>query len=94
MFYLVEAHASMEPGNTIDAGEGRGPMFTQIVEQFHPEVFYGNPPRRWVFLFVNLETREQRMTNDNGTSFQLVSSGSLRPILAWRDVGVRDSRPR
>jgi len=59
MLYLVEAHASMERGNTIDAGEGPGPMFAKIVERFHPEAFYGNPSRRQVFLVVDLETPAQ-----------------------------------
>src|SRR2546427_10843808 len=54
-----EAHASMERGNTIDAGEGPGPMFAKIVERFHPEAFYGNPSRRQVFLVVDLETPAQ-----------------------------------
>jgi len=54
MLSLVEAHASIERGNMIDAGEGAGRMFTTIVERFHPEAFYGNPSRRQVFLVVNL----------------------------------------
>ena len=33
MLYLVEAHASMERGNTIDAGEEPGRMFAKIVEE-------------------------------------------------------------
>jgi hypothetical protein len=57
MLYLVEAHASMERGNTIDAGEGGpGQTFAKIVERFHPEAFYGNPARRQIFLVVNLDT--------------------------------------
>src|SRR5689334_22875817 len=59
MLYLVEAHASMERGNTIDAGEGPGPTFAKIVERFHPEAFYGNPARRQIFLVVNLDTPAQ-----------------------------------
>ena len=59
MLYLVEAHASMEQGNTIDAGEGPGPTFAKIVERFHPEAFYGNPSQRQVFLVVNLDTPAQ-----------------------------------
>lgn len=56
MRYLVEAHASMERGNTIDAGEGPGPLFAKIVERFHPESFFGNPSRRQTFMVVDLET--------------------------------------
>ncbi len=50
MRYLVEGHASMERGNTIDIGEGPGPIFAKIVERFRPEAFYGNPSRRQVFM--------------------------------------------
>lgn len=56
MLYLVEAHASIERGNTIDAGEGPGPMFAKIVERFHPEAFYENPSRRQTFMVVDLDT--------------------------------------
>jgi hypothetical protein len=56
MRYLVEAHASMERGNTIDAGEGPGPLFAKIVERFHPESFFGNPSQRQTFMVVDLET--------------------------------------
>ena len=56
MLYLVEAHASMERGNKIDAGEGPGPMFAKVVERFRPEAFYGNPARRQVFMVVDLGT--------------------------------------
>ena len=56
MRYLVEGHASMERGNTIDAGEGPGPIFAKIAERFRPEAFYGNPSRRQVFMVVELET--------------------------------------
>jgi hypothetical protein len=56
MLYLVESIASMERGNTIDAGEGPGPTFAKVVERFHPEAFYGNPSRRQVFMVVDLET--------------------------------------
>ena len=56
MRYLVERHASMERGNTIDTGEGPGPIFAKIVERFRPEAFYGNPSRRQVFMVVELET--------------------------------------
>ena len=55
MLYLVEAHASIERGNTIDADKGPGPIFAKIIERFHPEAFYGNPSRRQVFLVVELE---------------------------------------
>ena len=56
MLYLVEAHASIERGNTIDAGEGPGPMFAHIGERFQPEAFYGNPSRRQIFMVVDLDT--------------------------------------
>jgi hypothetical protein len=59
MLYLVEARASMERANTIDAGEGPGPVFAKVVERFHPEAFYGNPTGREVFMVVNLETPVQ-----------------------------------
>ena len=59
MLYLVESHASMERGNTIDAGEGPGPTFAKVVERFHPEAFYGNPSRRQTFMVVNLDTPAQ-----------------------------------
>ncbi len=56
MKYLVEAHASMERGNAIDANGGPAPLFAHIVERFQPEALYGNPTRRQVFLIVDLET--------------------------------------
>ena len=56
MLYLVEASASMERANTIDKGEGPGPMFAQIAERFHPQAFYGNPTGRQIFLVVDLES--------------------------------------
>ena len=56
MRYLVEAHASMERGNTVDAGDGPGPIFAKIVERFRPEAFYGNPARRQIFMIVELDT--------------------------------------
>jgi hypothetical protein len=59
MLYLVEAHASIAKGNAADAGEGPGPVFAKIAERFHPEVLYGNPTARQVFMVVNLETPVQ-----------------------------------
>jgi hypothetical protein len=56
MLYLVEAHASIAQGDHIDAGDGPGPMFSKIVDRFHPETMYWNPMRRQVFLIVNLDT--------------------------------------
>jgi len=56
MLYLVEAHASMERGNKIDAEQGPGPIFAKVAERFRPEAFYGNPSRRQVFMVVNLDT--------------------------------------
>ena len=59
MLYMVEAHASMKRGNLVDSGEGPGPVFAKIVEQFKPEAFYGCPARRQIFMVVNLETPVQ-----------------------------------
>ena len=59
MLYLVEVRAAMERANTIDAGEGPGPVFAKVAERFRPEAFYGNPTRREVFMVVNLETPAQ-----------------------------------
>ena len=56
MLYLVESKGSMTRGNTIDAGEGPGPVFAKIVERFHPEALYGNATRRQIFMVVNLDT--------------------------------------
>jgi hypothetical protein len=53
MLSFVAAYASMERGNTIDAGEGPGPMFTHLLERLHPEAFSGNPSRCQVFLVVH-----------------------------------------
>ena len=50
----------MERANTIDAGEGPGPVFAKVAERFHPEAFYGNPTRREVFMVVNLDTPDVR----------------------------------
>ena len=59
MLYLVETHASIECGNTIDAGEGPGPVFAKIVERFHPQTIYGNPSRRQILMVVDLDTPAQ-----------------------------------
>lgn len=56
MKYLVEASASMERGNALDAAGGPGPLFAHIAERFKPEALYGNPTRRQVFLIVDLES--------------------------------------
>ena len=56
MLYLVEAHASTERGNRIDAEKGPGPTFAKVVERFRPEAFYGNPSRRQGVLIVDLGT--------------------------------------
>ena len=56
MLYLVEAHATVEQGNSVDAGDGPGPIVAKIVEQFHPQTLYGNPSRRQIFMVVNLDT--------------------------------------
>ena len=59
MLYLVEAHPSIENGNAIDAGEGPGPVFAKIAERFQPQMLYGNPSRRQIFMVVNLDTPAQ-----------------------------------
>lgn len=59
MLYMVEAVASMEKGNQIDAGAGPGPVFEQIAQRFHPQAIYGDPSRRHVFLVVELENPAQ-----------------------------------
>jgi hypothetical protein len=59
MLYLVGVRASMERANTIDAGEGPGPVFAKLVERFHPDAFYGNPTGREIFMVVNLDTPAQ-----------------------------------
>jgi hypothetical protein len=57
--YLVEAHGSMERANTIDAGEGPGPVFGKIAERFHPEAVYLNQSRRQIFMIVKLDSSAQ-----------------------------------
>ena len=59
MLYLVQVRASMNRANTIDSGDGPGPVFAKIVERFRPEAFYGNPTGRETFMVVNLETPAQ-----------------------------------
>ena len=56
MLYLVEAWASMERGNTIDKGEGPGPLFAQVAERFRPQAFYGDASQRHIFMVVELDT--------------------------------------
>jgi hypothetical protein len=56
MKYLVEATASIERADAIDEKGGPAPLFSYIVQRFKPEVFYGNPTRRQVFLIVDLAT--------------------------------------
>src|SRR5437773_6808459 len=55
MLYMVEVAASVERGNTIDAGAGPGPVFEKIAARFHPQAIYGDASRRHVFLVVDLE---------------------------------------
>jgi hypothetical protein len=59
MLYIVQANADMKRANTIDAGDGPGPVFQKIVERFKPEAIYGTPSRRSVIMVVNLETPAQ-----------------------------------
>jgi hypothetical protein len=56
MKYLVEVTASIERGNALDDQGGPGPVFGYIAQRFKPEVFYGNPTRRQVFMVVDLPT--------------------------------------
>jgi hypothetical protein len=56
MQYLVDAAASLERGNAIDAGEGPGPFFGRLVERFRPQAFYGDPSQRHIFMVVELDT--------------------------------------
>jgi hypothetical protein len=48
--------------NTIDAGEGPGPVVAKIVERFRPEAIYGNATRRELFMVVN-STHRRRWQN-------------------------------
>jgi hypothetical protein len=59
MLYLVRADADIRRANTIDAGDGPGPVFQKIVDRFKPEAVYGTPSRRSVIMVVNLETPAQ-----------------------------------
>ena len=56
MLYLVESHPTIEQGNTVDAGEGPGPVVAKIVERFRPQAVYGNPSRRQIIMVVSLDT--------------------------------------
>src|SRR5262249_23648306 len=55
MPYMVEFWATIERGDTVDKGEGPGPIFAKIVERFHPQALYGDPTRRHLFMVVELE---------------------------------------
>ena len=46
MLYMVQSRPSMQRANTIDAGEGPGPVFAKIAERFKPETIYGSPAQR------------------------------------------------
>ena len=54
MKYLVEAAASIERGNAIDAKGGPAPLFAYIAQRFKPDAIYGNPTRRQVLIIVDL----------------------------------------
>lgn len=58
MLYLVQAQASIERGNDVDAKGGPAPIFAHIGQRFRPQAFYGNPTRRQIFLVVDLPTPE------------------------------------
>lgn len=59
MLYLVKADAEMHHANTIDGGDGPGPVFAKIVERFKPEAIFGSPSRRSLIMVVNLDTPTQ-----------------------------------
>jgi hypothetical protein len=59
MLCLVKADAEMNRANTIDAGDGPGPVFAKIVERFKPEAIFGSPSRRSLVMVVNLDTPAQ-----------------------------------
>jgi hypothetical protein len=56
MKYLVEASPSIARANEMDAKAGPGALFGHIVKRFKPEVFYGTPLRRQIFMIVDLPT--------------------------------------
>ena len=56
MLYLVETWATTERGNTIDRGEGPGPIFAKIAERFRPQGIWGDPTRRHIFMVVDLKS--------------------------------------
>jgi hypothetical protein len=56
MKFMVEFHASMERGNTIDQQGGPAAIFGHVAERFKPEAFYANPSRRQCFMVVDLPT--------------------------------------
>jgi hypothetical protein len=59
MLYMVEAAASMEKGNAIDAGPGPGPIFEKIGQRFRPQAFYGDASRRHIFMVVEIADAAQ-----------------------------------
>ncbi len=85
MLYLVEAHASMEQGNRVDAGDGPGPMFARISERFHPQAFYGNPSRRQLFLVVNLDTPAQIAELMYILTWWTLTEPTFTPLMAPED---------
>ncbi len=56
VLYLVETWATTERGNTVDKGEGPGPIFAKIGKRFQPQAIWGDPTRRHIFMIVDLKT--------------------------------------
>ena len=88
MKYLVEAHASIERGNAIDASGGPGPFFAHIMERFNPEALYGNPTRRQVFLIVDLETEADIAELMFLFTWSTGNEPVFTPIMAPEDFGT------
>ena len=76
----------MERANTIDAGEGPGPVFAKLAERFHPEAFYGNATKRQVFMVVNLDTPVQ-------IAELIAVSAPVMVELAWNPPAATVERP-
>jgi hypothetical protein len=45
----------MERANSIDKGEGPGPVFAKIVERFRPQSVWGNPTQREAIMIVDIK---------------------------------------
>jgi hypothetical protein len=82
MLYLVEGHPTIEVGDTVDAGDGPGPMFQKIIERFRPQTFLGNPTRRQVYMIVELETPAMIAELMYVLSWWLKSEPTFTPLMA------------